>query len=80
MHWFWSTSGAWYAFWSGFGSCLGEFAIVGVVWKKLNCHTKGCYRVGLHRVEGSPFVVCRRHHPDVPDDGATHHHILTWRR
>ena len=62
MHWFWATSGPWYGFWSGFGASLGEFAIIGVVWRKFNCHEKGCYRVGLHHAPGSPYVLCRKHH------------------
>lgn len=61
-----NVSGPWYGFWSGFGSDLGELAIVGglisVYWKH-SCHAKGCWRIGRHPVEGTHWVVCRRHHP-----------------
>jgi hypothetical protein len=53
----------WAAFWSGFGSDLAEFAIIAVVWRKVNCHAKGCWRVGMHHVEGTHFITCRKHHP-----------------
>jgi hypothetical protein len=56
----------WYLFWGGFGSCLGELAIIGLVWRKINCHAKGCYRVGLHRVDGTPYITCKKHHPTHP--------------
>lgn len=54
----------WYNWWSGFGSCLTEFAIIAFVWKKVNCHAAGCYRVGLHRVAGTHYITCRKHHPE----------------
>jgi hypothetical protein len=60
----------WNLFWGGFGSCLTEFAIVAVVWRKVNCHAKGCYRVGLHHVDGTPYITCKKHHPVHPGAGA----------
>jgi hypothetical protein len=60
----------WYLFWGGFGSCLTEFAIVTVVWRKVNCHAKGCYRVGLHHVEGTPYITCKKHHPVHPGNAS----------
>ena len=71
LHWLGidTASGPWYAFWSGFGSDLGELAVVGAllnVARRHNCHVHGCWRVGRHQVEGTPHVVCRRHHPDGP--------------
>ena len=72
-----------YGFWSGFGSDLGELALIGGVWmglRKLNCHVKGCWRIGHHSLEGTPYVVCRKHHPDVPDKGASLHHIHDMHR
>jgi hypothetical protein len=59
----------WYLFWGGFGSCLSELAILVVVWRKINCHAKGCYRVGLHHVEGTPYITCGKHHPTHPGSG-----------
>ena len=65
------TAGSrWNLFWGGIGSCLSEFAILGIVWHKLNCHAKGCYRVGLHHVEGTPYITCRKHHPVHPGSRA----------
>lgn len=60
----------WYLFWGGFGSCLSELAILVVVWRKINCHAKGCYRVGLHHVEGTPYITCGKHHPTHPGSSA----------
>ncbi len=62
-----NLSGRWYAFWSGFGSDLGEVAIVGglvSLVRHRTCHVHRCWRLGRHQVAGTPHVVCRRHHPD----------------
>jgi hypothetical protein len=61
-----NVAGRWYAFWSGFGSDLGEAAIVGVVagiLRKHNCEVRGCWRLGRHLTSAGHHV-CRRHHPD----------------
>ena len=54
-----------YNFWSGFGSDLAEFTMIGAVWHALNCHEDRCWRIG-HRVtaEASGAYVrrCRKHH------------------
>jgi hypothetical protein len=50
-------TGPWYGFWSGFGSDLGEFAIVAVVYHHINCHQGGCWRPARHQMGG----YCRRH-------------------
>jgi len=58
-----SESGHWYAFWSGFGSDLGEGTLLAAVigmYHKHNCHSKGCWRVGKHVVDGTPW--CSKHH------------------
>ncbi|HEY6493312.1 MAG TPA: hypothetical protein VIZ43_08575 [Trebonia sp.] len=55
-----------YLFWSGAGSDISELAVVGAVlggWHRLNCHVKGCPRIGRQRLDGTTWVVCRRHHP-----------------
>jgi hypothetical protein len=55
--------GPYYGFWSGFGSDLSEFAIIGAVlhgFRRHNCHEKGCWRIGKHLVDGTPW--CNRHH------------------
>lgn len=67
-----NVSGPWYAFWSGAGSDLSELAIIGAAWvwvRKHNCHARGCLRLARHPVEGTPYVACAKHHPDVPDGG-----------
>ena len=63
--------GPYYGFWSGFGSDLTEFAIIGTIAtavyqlvKKYNCHYPGCWRVGNHPAAGGQFSLCYRHHPD----------------
>jgi hypothetical protein len=71
-HWFLTVtgtnnpSGHWYGWWSGFASDLPEFAILLLIWRKINCHAKGCWRIGLHHVDGTPYVTCRKHHPVHP--------------
>ena len=47
-----------YNFWSGFGSDIGELAIVGALYRHVNCHEKGCWRLG-HNVNGT--IVCHQH-------------------
>ncbi len=74
LHWLITFAGLdggrWGAFWGGIGSCLSEFAILGLVWRKVNCHAKGCLRVGLHKVDGTPYITCKKHHPVHPDSHA----------
>ena len=67
MHWdflWWPETGRMYAFWSSFGSDLMYLSIVVVLYRKLNCHISGCWRLGLHHVRGTPYITCRKHHPD----------------
>jgi len=89
-HWFALHTGTihggpdvYYNFWSGFGSDLGEATLVSAVCvgvytgvRKVNCHTKGCWRIGHHPLDGTPYILCKHHHPDVPNHGATHEDIL----
>lgn len=76
-----------YNFWSGFGSDLGEATLISAVGigvytgvRKVNCHTKGCWRIGHHPLEGTPYILCRHHHPYVPTKGPSHEHILEEHR
>ena len=64
-------SGPYYAFWSGFGSDIAEFSLVGTALtgvyqlnRKFNCHQRGCWRIGTHPAAGGQFLLCSRHHPD----------------
>jgi hypothetical protein len=69
-------TGPWYSFWSGPGADISELAIFGGVlaaWHKHRCHVSGCYRLARHRVAGTLYVVCRRHHPD---DSPSHAAVL----
>jgi hypothetical protein len=89
-HWFALHTGTihggpdvYYNFWSGFGSDLGEATLISAVCvgvytgvRKVNCHTTGCWRIGHHPLEGTPYILCKHHHPEVPNRGATHEEIL----
>lgn len=73
-------AGRWsfYGFFSGFGSDLGEITIIAgllAIYKKHNCHVARCWRLGRHaftdEATGASYLLCRRHHPAVPDEGLT---------
>lgn len=70
-HWFlWFTgvtSPGWAAWWGGFFSCLPMFGVFAIVRKRLECHAPGCHRIGLHRTADGKYILCRKHHPDVPN-------------
>lgn len=77
MHWLAHVLGLdgpsyWANFWSGFGSCLGEFSIPAAAiafWYHHTCHVnhpRFCWRPGTHPVAGTPYRACRKHHPAVP--------------
>jgi hypothetical protein len=74
--------GVYYGFWSGFGSDIAEFSILGAIGagvyqlvKKYNCHEPGCWRVGTHEAAGGQFLLCYRHHPDFLGKRPTHEMI-----
>jgi hypothetical protein len=75
------TSGTWYAFWSGFGSDMGEVTLVGgmiALYRKHNCHSRWCPRLGRHDytdATGLVHLLCRRHHPLHPGRPLTARHI-----
>ncbi len=69
-------SGPWYGAWSGWGSDIGEVAILGGViqlYRKHTCHVDGCWRISKHPVEGTAYSTCRKHHPTVPDRVTAEH-------
>ena len=60
--------GPYYGFFSGFGSDIGELAIIGglvSLYRKHTCHKDGCWRISRHVVDGSPW--CNRHHQAARD-------------
>jgi hypothetical protein len=82
-----NESGPYYGFWSGFGSDLAEFGILGAIGtgiyqlvKKYNCHEPGCWRVGTHPAAGGQFLLCYRHHPDYHGLKPTHDMIVRLHR
>jgi hypothetical protein len=73
-----NTSGTAYGFWSGFGSDLGEAAIIGALLNHYRSHRcANCWRLGRHEVEGTHYRTCHRHLTN--DDHAllqTRHEVL----
>lgn len=58
-----NASGSQYLFWSGFfGDITILGAIIGLYWKH-NCHQTGCWRIGKHSPDGTPY--CTKHHPTL---------------
>jgi len=74
-----NVSGPWYAFWSGFGSDISEFALIGAgltLYRRHTCHVDAprfCWRPGVHPVPGTPYRACKRHHPHVPEQVTAGH-------
>lgn len=66
-------SGPVYLFHSGFGGELVYLSVFGMVYRRLNCHITGCWRIGVHHVEGTPFMTCKSHHPAVPEKVTVEH-------
>jgi len=74
-----NESGSYYGFWSGFGSDIEEFGILGGIAagvyqlaRKHNCHEPGCWRVGQHPAADGQFTLCYRHHPEYRGSKPTH--------
>lgn len=50
---------------------LGLATFIAGAWRHVDCHYDGCWRIGKHKVNGTPF--CSRHHeqarpPQTTDD------------
>lgn len=60
-----NVSGRWYGFWSGFAGVIPEFAVIGLVWRHLNCHETGCWRISFHRDPETGHATCRKHHHQI---------------
>jgi hypothetical protein len=74
-----NETGHYYAFWSGFGSDIAEFSILGAIAtgiyqlvKKYNCHEPGCWRIGNHPTADGQFHLCYHHHPDFQGKKPNH--------
>lgn len=59
------ASGPYYLFHSGIEGNLALIVSAGVFIRHKNCHTPWCWRIGKHPVDGTPFTVCRKHHPEI---------------
>ena len=45
---------------------LADITLVGgvyAIFRRHNCHARHCWRIGRHKVPGTDFIVCRKHHP-----------------
>ena len=75
-----SSSTPWtYQMWSGILPALTVISLFGSVfglWHLHNCHAPGCWRLGKHRVDGTPW--CSKHAASVPSRalGRTDHDLL----
>jgi hypothetical protein len=57
-----NEAGPYYGFFSGFGSDIGEVTILGgviTIYRGHNCHTKGCWRVGVHTTP-TGYKLCKK--------------------
>jgi hypothetical protein len=71
-----NASGPLYLFWSGFFGDMTIFGAVIFYYRHNNCHVKNCPRIGKHSIDGTPFKVCKRHHPDIPKGDISYLHIV----
>jgi hypothetical protein len=75
-----NASGPIYSFWSGFFGdvtiLVGAVVVIYRLKKHVHtCHVDGCRKLAVHPVEGTPYVVCRKHHPSVPEK-VTYQHVV----
>jgi hypothetical protein len=52
---------------------LGFSGAIITLWRHVNCHVEGCAWVGRYAVDGTPYKVCKTHHPAVPDAVTAEH-------
>ncbi len=59
---------------------LADITLLGgayAIYRRHNCHAKGCPRIGRHPVSGTDYIVCRKHHPHnspTPEQILHEHH------
>jgi hypothetical protein len=67
----------WYNFWSGFGNIFErilELSFIGyLLFHRHNCHVRTCLRMGKYSLEGTPYMLCKKHHPEVPQEVTIEH-------
>jgi hypothetical protein len=59
------ASGSWYLLWSGFFADISILAAPVILFFRHVCHERGCFRIGKHRLDGTPYTLCRKHHPET---------------
>lgn len=63
-----------YAAWSSsvpaIFTLLGMSTLITGLWHGLNCHERGCWRLGKHKVSGTPW--CNVHHGNARAERSTH--------
>lgn len=74
-----------YNFWSGIAGSflisLPNWFIAGFLFfRHTNCHAPWCPNVGKYPLEGTPFKLCKKHHPDIPDNLTLEHIMYEHRR
>jgi hypothetical protein len=81
-----NETGPWYAFWSGFGSDIGEYAVFAALvtavvgaYRRHNCNIKGCWRLQWREyvdADGVKHMWCKKHHPSKPVHSRDFEHFL----
>lgn len=71
-----------YALWSGIMNDVPVFVLgyffAFIPWYLHNrCHVDGCYKLGKYPYHH--YKLCKRHHPEVPED-ISHAHVMSLRR
>ena len=70
-----NESGPYYAWFSGFGSDLGEGTIFASIWMIYRQHKcKTCPRIAKHRVEGTSYKTCHKHSTKAHHEFLHRHH------
>lgn len=71
-HWlFHPLIGRGYQFWSGIAGCFISLGLLSggiTAYRHINCHAPWCPRRGVHPTADGQFRLCRKHHPDLPDE------------
>lgn len=78
VHLWWditSTTNAFYGVVSGWLGDVGLASGIILYYRHKNCHVKGCPWLGKHPVAGGKYVVCGRHHPEIPEH-ITHYDVV----